>query len=216
MKPPNRTSNHIGKLDAYAHVGRRQKDALNEVIIGGCVLTIFPNKAVVLFAHSVVLVTIPVVRDNHTIGVVTAGSGYVLHQVLKPLGNHLVSSKVYVLLGIYVPKLVGVRRIAYAANNLDGFGAGYNLENGSPELILFVLVPFSHRVSGVVVVRREIAPLNFAMIVFLAFEADEFLSNSMPPFFGDDDPSKYEEPWGVAARECGRPAFVNKTKVHWQ
>ena len=64
MKSPDRSSDHVSQLNPDAHVRRNQKNTLNEVAIGGCVLCGFAYKPFVLLPHSVVLTTVPVVRDH--------------------------------------------------------------------------------------------------------------------------------------------------------
>jgi hypothetical protein len=214
VKSPNRTGNHISQLNAYAHVGWRQKYTLNEVPIGRSVAACFANKPVMLLPKPIVLMTVAMVAYNNAVCFVTARRCHPLEEILKSFGDHFVGSEVDIVLLIYVSQTIGKRSIAYAAYQSNGLGGGDYGKNCGSKVIAPFSIPIPHGIVRVIVCGGKISPLHLTTILLLAFQANKFVTNAMPAFFWYYRPTEHEVAWSVTFRFSGRPALINEAKVH--
>jgi hypothetical protein len=216
MKSPNGSRHHICKLDADAHVGRREKNAFDKVRVCRCISTGLSYQSVVLLPHPIVLIAVPMIGYDYAMCLATTIARDVLEKILEPLGNHLIGSKVYILLIVHVAKAVSERRVTDAAKKLQGPVFCYYGEYGSPEVVPTFLRPFSHRVVGVIILGSEIAPFDFAAILLLPFQAYQLIPEAVPSIFRHDQPTKHKISRPHLIGLSRRSTLINEAKVHTQ
>ncbi|MEQ9260147.1 MAG: hypothetical protein RIG84_13755, partial [Roseovarius sp.] len=106
VEPPDRSSNHVSQLDTHTHMGWGQKYTFNEVSVGRSVSPSFANKAIMLLPEAVILMSIAMIAHDNAIGFVATRRRHPLKEILKPFGNHLVGSKIDIILLVYVSQSV--------------------------------------------------------------------------------------------------------------
>ena len=60
----HRSSDHVGKLNAHAIVARRQKDALDQIVVAADILRLRMNEFLMLTPHPFIVLPTAVVRDD--------------------------------------------------------------------------------------------------------------------------------------------------------
>lgn len=211
---PDRTCDHVDQLYADAHMGRREEDAFDEILVSGSVFPRFSNQSFVLLPHPSIFAAIPVVCDYYSRSVTPTLAAHSLQKVLKSLCNNFVCSEIYIFLLVNIPEPVSQRRIAHTAYYTDGFLIGNNSEYGLPKLISLFHVPIEHWVILVFISWREDSPLQLAKILFLALKSDELITNIVPAFFRYYETCNDEKTRALPSRFCGCAAFVHETEVH--